>query len=153
MIGWILPRKVSMLQALILSSLSHEGETASAVIEHLNQLGDPWIPHRGSVYPAINNLEGRGLLRKVAERPMKLQLTPEGEDFLYEIAEGIKENLTIVLEAINLFQSNLASHSDHIRVKFLEQVTKQLQSASTHLETELGEAAKELDSWKDVKVE
>ncbi len=146
----------SILQLLILSTIAEEGHTAGEVIDLLsNSFGDQWIPRRGSVYPAIKQLENKGYLKKNDERPMRIRLSSEGLERFPNLIIDFLDYITKFFEFIDIFQENLAEMSTidpNLRKKFLENLLQLLKAKVDSFETSLIESELGKSSWKDVTV-
>lgn len=156
MIGWMSRDRNSILQILILSVLIEENDSKSAseileILEDGMLLRTNWIPHRGSIYPAIKQLVSKGYLMKSKEftRPMKFEPSHAGLKRLPSMIDDLILNIANFFEFIDLIQENIAHKNLELRQSLLEELTKLLEVNTNRFKDALKE---DPTKWKKIHV-
>ncbi len=156
MIGWMSEDRNSMLQLLILSTLADNLEkkyTLGEIIEILSEdFEDVWIPKRGSIYPAVNQLVNKKYLIKTDGRPMRVWLSSEGETRLPHLVSELLDNIKTFFEFVALFQENLEDNFPELRADFLLRLLEFFDQSKLVFEQVKKDTQSGNSGWKDVKI-
>ncbi|MHA1972587.1 MAG: hypothetical protein ACTSW1_06330 [Candidatus Hodarchaeales archaeon] len=159
MLGWMSEDRNSILQLLIMSSVpssedKNEGLSATEIIDMFNESLEAWVPRRGTIYPAINQLVAKGYLMKTKGRPMRLFLSKKGEEKLSSFAHDLIKNTKVFFDFIDLFQDNLSDREvfQQLRTEFLGRLVKLLEQRIVSFKESLEESKEHNSGWKEVKI-
>ena len=156
MIGWMSEDRNSMLQLLILSILADNLEkrfTLGEIIEILSEEFDKtWIPKRGSIYPAVNQLVSKRYLEKTDRRPMQVWLSTEGQARLPHLVSELLHNIDTFFDFVYLFQENLEDNFPDLRGNFLVALTEFFKQTDELFEQAKDDSKTGHSKWKDVKI-
>jgi DNA-binding PadR family transcriptional regulator len=159
MIGWMSEDRTSVLQLLILSIVADNPDkelSAKEILRILSNDADDfmelWIPRKGSIYPAINQLIHKGYLNRSEGRPMLISISKIGERKLPVLTDDLIITLRVFFDFISSFQENLADQFSDLRISFLTKMVKQLNKTSEDFEQMLEESQSGKSSWKEVKI-
>ncbi|MFX0014780.1 MAG: hypothetical protein ACFFB2_00730 [Promethearchaeota archaeon] len=146
----------SILQMLILSVLIEEDDSKSAgeileILEDGMLIRTNWIPHRGSIYPAIKQLVSKGYLKKSEEstRPMKFKPSQAGLKRLPSMIEDLISNIANFFEFIDLIQENIGYKNRELRQVLLKELITLLEINTTRFKDALKE---DPTMWKKIHV-
>ena len=159
MIGWMSEDRTSVLQLLILSIVADNPEkhlSAKEILKILSHDADDfeefWVPRKGSIYPAINQLVHKGYLDRSKGRPMLLSISRMGVQKLPMLTDNLLVTLRIFFDFVNSFQENLADQFSYLRLSFLTKLIHQLDSTREEFKQTLEESKSGKTSWKEVKI-
>ncbi|MHA1228271.1 MAG: hypothetical protein ACTSPV_16135 [Candidatus Hodarchaeales archaeon] len=159
MLGWMSEDRNSILQLLIMSTLpssddKDEGLSATEIIDIFTESLEAWVPRRGTIYPAINQLVSKGYLVKTDGRPMRLFLSRKGKEKLSSFAHDLITNTEIFFDFIDLFQDNLSDREEfqQLRIDFLRKLVRLLNKRTRSFKDSLEESKQQDSGWKEVKI-
>ena len=156
MIGWMSEDRNSMLQLLILSILADNLEKRFTLGELIDILSEDfkqtWIPKRGSIYPAVNQLVNKRYLEKTDGRPMQVWLSHQGQSRLPHLVSELLDNIKTFFDFVDLFQDNLEDNFPDLRAEFLSALIEFFEETTTLFEQAKDDTKTGHSKWKDVKI-
>lgn len=156
MIGWMSEDRNSMVQLLILSILADNIDKRFTLGEIIDILAEDfdnvWIPKRGSIYPAVNQLVSKKYLEKTDGRPMQVWLSYEGQSRLSNLVLELLNNIKTFFNFVDIFQENLEDNFPELREEFLIKLTEFLNQSKIIFEQAKKDTQSGQSKWKDVKI-
>ena len=126
--------KTSTIQVAILMEYAKSKETPKKITEIIEILKDSfegfWEPKKGTIYPAVHNLNIRGFLKLHAVKPYGYSISEKG----LEAIDKIISNINLQMEAYMQYYSFLLNNYSQIdQKKAKETSTKIVKSISEYI--------------------
>jgi DNA-binding PadR family transcriptional regulator len=142
-----LRKGISPIQLLLLVQMKHGPKYGYEMLTNIREeFEGVWEPQTGTIYPALKNLEGKGLIQtEKREETEYYSLTEEGEDSLLELGARVSERVKFTFRYMRFLTKWI--HPDMLPtiIGILETVVKEDQLVFPHL-------IKKLDSETKNKV-
>ena len=142
-----LRKGISPIQLLLLVQMKHGPKYGYEMLTNIREEFDGvWEPQTGTIYPALKNLESKGLIKtEKREETEYYSLTEEGEESLLELGSHVSERVKFTFRYMRFLTKWI--HPDMLPtiVRILETVVNEDQLVFPHL-------IKKLDSETKNKV-